>query len=145
MGHQNWPVGQAVKTPPFHGGIRGSIPLPVTIIRSLSSAGRASALQAECRRFDPVSDHHFFHVTSYVWPGGSVGQNAALSRRRSRVRVPSGSPNLPRQLSWQSKGLKIPVSTVRFCAEAPLENKTLATCGCFFISRIMILKGDCYV
>ena len=25
-----WPVGQAVKTPPFHGGIRGSIPLPVT-------------------------------------------------------------------------------------------------------------------
>ena len=51
-------------------------------------------------------------------PGGSVGQNAALSRRRSWVRVPSGSP-LPRQLSWQSKGLKILVSTVRFCAEAP--------------------------
>ena len=26
-----WPVGQAVKTPPFHGGIGGSIPPPVTI------------------------------------------------------------------------------------------------------------------
>ncbi len=26
-----WPVGQAVKTPPFHGGIRGSSPLRVTI------------------------------------------------------------------------------------------------------------------
>ena len=26
-----------------------------------------------------------------IWPGGSVGQSAALSRRRSRVRVPSGS------------------------------------------------------
>ena len=52
----NWPVGQAVKTPPFHGGIGGSIPPPVTI-RALSSAGRASALQAECRRFDPVSAH----------------------------------------------------------------------------------------
>ena len=51
-----WPVGQAVKTPPFHGGIRGSIPPPVTI-RALSSAGSASALQAECRRFDPVSAH----------------------------------------------------------------------------------------
>ena len=25
-----WPVGQAVKTPPFHGGISGSNPLPVT-------------------------------------------------------------------------------------------------------------------
>ena len=52
-----WPVGQAVKTPPFHGGIGGSIPPPVTI-RALSSAGRASALQAECQRFDPVSAHH---------------------------------------------------------------------------------------
>ena len=27
-----WPVGQAVKTPPFHGGIGGSIPPPVTIV-----------------------------------------------------------------------------------------------------------------
>ena len=26
-----WLLGQAVKTPPFHGGIRGSIPLGVTI------------------------------------------------------------------------------------------------------------------
>ena len=26
-----WPVGQAVKTSPFHGGNRGSIPLGVTI------------------------------------------------------------------------------------------------------------------
>ena len=25
-----WPHGQAVKTPPFHGGIRGSIPLEAT-------------------------------------------------------------------------------------------------------------------
>ena len=27
-----WPLGQAVKTPPFHGGNRGSIPLGVTIL-----------------------------------------------------------------------------------------------------------------
>ena len=26
-----WPIGQAVKTPPFHGGYRGSNPLWVTI------------------------------------------------------------------------------------------------------------------
>ena len=26
-----WPLGQAVKTPPFHGGNRGSIPLGVTL------------------------------------------------------------------------------------------------------------------
>ncbi len=27
-----WPVGQAVKTPPFHGGNTGSIPVRVTFI-----------------------------------------------------------------------------------------------------------------
>ena len=27
--------------------------------RALSSAGRASALQAECQQFDPVSAHHY--------------------------------------------------------------------------------------
>ena len=27
------------------------------MLRALSSVGRASALQAECRRFDPVSAH----------------------------------------------------------------------------------------
>ena len=56
------PVGQVVKTPPFHGGNRGSSPLRVTtffVPWRLSSAGRASALQAEGRRFDPVSLHHF--------------------------------------------------------------------------------------
>ena len=63
MGHHIWPVGQAVKTPPFHGGIGGSIPPPVTIFFwALSSAGRASALQAECQQFDPVSAHHLVAV-----------------------------------------------------------------------------------
>ncbi len=54
-----WPVGQAVKTPPFHGDNGGSIPPRVTILRGISSAGRAPALQAGCRRFDPVILHHF--------------------------------------------------------------------------------------
>ena len=34
-----WLHGQAVKTPPFHGGIAGSIPAGVTIIRAISSVG----------------------------------------------------------------------------------------------------------
>ena len=59
-------LGQAVKTPPFHGGIRGSIPLGVTIMWEHSSAGIASALQAEGHRFDPCCSHH-------IWPSGSVG------------------------------------------------------------------------
>ena len=57
------PLGQAVKTPPFHGGNRVSIPLGVTIFFLLrwehSSAGRASALQAEGHRFDPCCSHHY--------------------------------------------------------------------------------------
>ena len=52
-----WPVGQAVKTPPFHGGNTGSNPVRVIIWR-ISSAGRAPALQAGGRRFDPVILHH---------------------------------------------------------------------------------------
>ena len=52
----SWPVGQAVKTPPFHGGIPGSIPGRVTTW-TISSAGRAPALQAGCRQFDPVIVH----------------------------------------------------------------------------------------
>ncbi len=33
---KKWPVGQAVKTPPFHGGITGSIPVRVTIFSKIS-------------------------------------------------------------------------------------------------------------
>ena len=58
-----------------------------------------------------------------LWPGSSVGQNASLSRQRSGVRVPFGSfpvetGDTPLQLSWQSRGLKIPVSLVQFRPEA---------------------------
>ncbi len=61
-----WPVGQAVKTPPFHGDNGGSIPPRVTTIWAISSAGRAPALQAGCRQFDPVIAHHFASVAQSV-------------------------------------------------------------------------------
>ena len=82
---------------------------------SLSSAGRASALQAGGHRFEPCSDHHVLR------PGSSVGQNASLSRQRSTVRARSGSPffYMASQLSWQSRGLKILVSVVRFHLKPP--------------------------
>ena len=34
-----WPVGQVVKTPPFHGGIMGSNPVPVTTFGRLAQLG----------------------------------------------------------------------------------------------------------
>ena len=55
-------LGQAVKTSPFHGGNTSSILVGVTIpvnrVREHSSAGRASALQAEGHRFEPYCSHH---------------------------------------------------------------------------------------
>jgi hypothetical protein len=76
----NWPVGQAVKTPPFHGGNTGSNPVRVTtlyitnfIIWRISSAGRAPALQAGGRRFEPVILHHlFFYIIFISSRGGAV-------------------------------------------------------------------------
>ncbi len=59
-----WPVGQVVKTPPFHGGNMGSNPVRVTYRHKwrISSVGRASALQAEGHRFEPCI-LHFFVIT----------------------------------------------------------------------------------
>ena len=65
-----WPVGQVVKTPPFHGGIPGSIPGRVTTW-TISSAGRAPALQAGCRQFDPVIVHQkkdYHKIVLFVFP-----------------------------------------------------------------------------
>ena len=39
MSHHLRPIGQAVKTSPFHGGNRGSIPLWVTIHGSIAQLG----------------------------------------------------------------------------------------------------------
>src|SRR5699024_3806914 len=76
-----WPIGHVVKTPPFHGGNTGSNPVRVTIIilldkestlqhiisiRRISSAGRAPALQAGGRRFEPCILHHIAGWSSLV-------------------------------------------------------------------------------
>ena len=58
-----WPVGQAVKTPPFHGGIRGSIPLPVTNGR-LAQLGERLPYKQNVGGSIP-SATTIFHVTSY--------------------------------------------------------------------------------
>ena len=57
MSHHFWPVGQAVKTPPFHGGIPGSIPGRVHHMGRLAQLGERLPLQAGCRQFDPVIVH----------------------------------------------------------------------------------------
>ena len=84
------PLGQVVKTPPFHGGNTGSSPVGVTkviftllnitsIIWRISSAGRASALQAEGRRFDPVILHQSFFTIVKI--------NFNISRSENNLQV----------------------------------------------------------
>ncbi len=54
------PVAQLVRAPPCHGGGRGFESHPGRLkssIWDLSSAGRASALQAEGHRFEPYRSH----------------------------------------------------------------------------------------
>ncbi len=56
------PVAQLVRAPPCHGGGRGFESHPGrldNLIWDLSSAGRASALQAEGHRFEPYRSHLF--------------------------------------------------------------------------------------
>ena len=49
-----------------------------------------------------------------IWPGGSVGQSAALSRRRSWVRVPSGSFSSIRDLSSAGRASALQAEGHRF-------------------------------
>ena len=65
-----WPVGQVVKTPPFHGGNTGSNPVRVTTyilimmiyLWSRGVAVNMPACHAGDRRFDPGRDRHFWGI-----------------------------------------------------------------------------------
>ena len=53
-------MAQLVRAPPCHGGGHGFESRLGRFIWDLSSAGRASALQAEGHRFEPCRSHLFF-------------------------------------------------------------------------------------
>ena len=84
------PLGQAVKTSPFHGGNMGSIPVGVTTWEH-SSAGRASALQAEGHRFEPCCSHQQKHIARAVFfccqTARTYGRFAATRIARCAPRV----------------------------------------------------------
>ena len=90
-------MAQLVRAPPCHGGGRGFESHSGRLQKALvadcliklswdhSSAGRASALQAEGHRFEPYWSHYNLKVVSYIeygwipeWPKGTDCKSAAI-------------------------------------------------------------------
>ena len=76
-------VAQLVRAPPCHGGGHGFESRLGRFIWDLSSAGRASALQAEGHRFEPCRSHSFMGG----FPSGQRGQTVNLLQIASVVRI----------------------------------------------------------
>ena len=89
------PVAQLVRAPPCHGGGRGFESHPgrlsiwiIFILWDLSSAGRASALQAEGHRFEPCRSHLQQKCCIMDgFPSGQRGQTVNLLQIASVVRI----------------------------------------------------------
>ena len=99
-------VAQLVRAPPCHGGGRGFEPHPGRlqrifpqwiIIWDLSSAGRASALQAEGHRFEPYRSHESI-LYWLCWCGG-IGRRKGLKIPREQSRA--GSSPATSSIAWR--------------------------------------------
>ena len=86
----SWPVGQVVKTPPFHGGNTGSNPVRVMFFAYFWSRGvvvNMPACHAGDRRFDPVGTATFVYTTisGFIYSFGSVAQSVEQRTENPRV------------------------------------------------------------
>ena len=106
-----WPVGQAVKPPPFHGGIPGSIPGRVTTYGRLAQLGERLPYKQD--------------VGSSILSSSTIcGNSSAVEHRLAKAGVASSnlvsrSIHIPRQLSRQSNRLLTDRSQVRVLLEEP--------------------------
>ncbi len=78
--HIERPGGQAVKTPPFHGGNTGSSPVRVTTfsLPFLLYGGIAQPVERPRQHgFESRPGHHFFTAVSPIWRHSSAGRASA--------------------------------------------------------------------
>ena len=87
-------MAQLVRAPPCHGGGHGFESRLGRFIWDLSSAGRASALQAEGHRFEPCRPHSKYNLSEKEYngymgefPSGQRGQTVNLLALPSVVRI----------------------------------------------------------
>ena len=70
MGHHIWPVGQAVKTPPFHGGNTGSSPVRV-IFGGLAQLGEHLPYKQRVTGSSPIGpiyrENGFYLCSTPMW------------------------------------------------------------------------------
>src|SRR5699024_2083736 len=82
------PLGQAVKTPPFHGGNTGSNPVGVTyIVGGLAQLGEHLPYKQGVAGSSPASS------TIFISRDGAVWQLVGLITQRSQVQILLPQPN----------------------------------------------------
>ena len=112
----------------------GSNPvIPTKRIREFSSAGRASALQAGCHRFEPCNSHHILFKTKYAGVAQLVeqlicnqqvaGSSPITSSKQGHNPCPSYMGEFPSGQRGQTVNLLLLASMVRIHPLPPRRSK----------------------
>ena len=110
------PMVKRSKTPPFHGGNTGSIPVRVTIFGRIAQLVRALASHARGRRFESVCAHQ--QKDTPVW-----GVFFSIEKERTRTAGSiSDAPRAQSAIGWRNLCMR--AQSASRCPFAPTSKKT---------------------